>query len=328
MIDFNKVKLGFENIYFENRNISTAASRSDISVAARLGDYYFSNPVIPANMSAIETLELLKLYDSCNMLYFKHRINGVEDVYNFCKSATSNEFRKLAISIGVKPEWIQFLHRIKKENIYPDFFLLDVANSYNSNIIEVSRTVYQLFPESYYIIGNGMTAEWINWLENIPGTRVDAAKVSVGVSASCRTAMETAYKSSTISHLDECASAAKRLQIIADGGLTITNNQVDLGCIAKAIRFGADMIMSGSIFSRCSDNPAANGGNYFGNSTYNAKGHSDNIEGCVININQNYVQRGTLETIKHIEQSLQSSISYCGGTKLEDLRQADYYIEL
>ncbi len=326
MLDFSKIKLNYSNIRFENHKISTAISRSDIDVSCGFGNFTFSNPVVPANMSSIETYELLKLYDSEGMFYVKHRIDGVDEVYQFCKYAKENNFRVLSLSIGVKPEWIKFLHRLRQENIRPDYITLDIANSYSINILEISRTVYQLFPDSFYTVGNGMSSSWVEWLENIPGIRVDAAKVGIGTSGSCRTYNETGYQSTTVSHLEECASAAKRLKIISDGGLEINNNQVDLNGLAKSIRFGADMIMSGSIFSRCSDNPAAKTGKYFGNSTSEAKNYTEHIEGCTVEIKN--TSRTTLETIKHVEESLQSSISYCGGNKLSDLRNADYYITL
>lgn len=330
LFDTSKIKLDFKNIRFENRKLSHVASRGEDCVTdTELGIYQFKHPIGMSNMKAIQTWELLDDLDTQRIFYSKHRIDGTDEVYKFCEYAMDSHFNSISISVGVKEDWLELLRKLSKTKIRLDYITLDIANSFNTNIIPICELISELFPTAFFIVGNGMTKEWIEWLETLPNTRIDAAKVSIGISTACETSNATAYQSSTISHLYECSQAAKRINIIADGGLTTKDNGlVNIGDAAKAIRFGADFVWSGSIWARCTDNPAFIH-KYYGNSTENAKNYADHIEGCVVDVaRNNSVLRTTQETNKYIIQSLQSSISYCGGARLKDLRKADYWIKL
>ena len=139
----------------------------------------------------------------------------------------------------------------------------------------------------------------------------------------CRTRQYTGFGSPAITTLQECAQAAKNIQIIADGGLTVVNDEVWIGDIAKAIRFGADFVMSGALFSRCVDSPAMING-YYGNASQSAKGHRKHVEGTTLDVKTNGL---TIEQqMNLIEDSLRSSVSYAGGKDLNALRTVDYYI--
>lgn len=114
---------------------------------------------------------------------------------------------------------------------------------------------------------------------------------------------------------DESRQYSNKL-LIADGGVCYN------GDIAKAIHAGADWVMCGKMFSECVDSPAPvdNHGHklYYGSASVHNKNHKNNIEGTLIAVESNnmtYEQK-----LKEIEQDLQSSISYSGGTKLIDIR--------
>jgi GMP reductase len=184
------------------------------------------------------------------------------------------------------------------------------------------RFIKEIFPDSYLIVGNGDNPEWIKWLENLG---VDCAKINIGVSKSCRTRQYTGFGSSTVTDLIKCSETTKNIKLISDGGLTIDdNNEVLIGDAAKAIRFGADYIMSGALFKNCLDNPAIKNG-YFGNASRKAKGNT-HVEGSHLKVDTNLLTMS--EMIKLIEESLRSSVSYSGGRKLVDLRGCEYQILL
>lgn len=140
----------------------------------------------------------------------------------------------------------------------------------------------------------------------------------------CRTRQYTGFGSTTITDLEKCANAAKNIKILSDGGITkCATGEPAIGDIAKAIRFGADYVMSGSLFSQCLDSPSIREG-YYGNSTPKAKQHSNHVEGAILHIDTDGLT--IKEQMKLVEDSLRSSVSYSGGNSLESLRSVDYII--
>src|SRR5437868_4749071 len=125
----------------------------------------------------------------------------------------------------------------------------------------------------------------------------------------------TGYGSSTLGSLIECVKAAKTVDIISDGGITIEDGTVCIGDVAKALVFGAKFVMSGALFSQCIDSPAVVHG-YFGNASEVAKGN-DHVEGKLVEVVTN--GKTIKEQMKLIQQSLRSSISYSGGRNIGDL---------
>jgi hypothetical protein len=84
------------------------------------------------------------------------------------------------------------------------------------------------------------------------------------------------------------------------------------------------MIMAGSLFASCTDSPApvVDGKKvYYGSASYQAKGKTKNIEGTLVQISQSTTLK---ECLNNIKQSLQSSISYGGGSALSCLKYVRY----
>src|SRR5690606_19231920 len=120
-----------------------------------------------------------------------------------------------------------------------------------------------------------------------------------------------------------CAKAARK-PIIADGG--IRNH----GDIAKSIRFGASMVMIGSLFAGHEESPGetiVKDGKvfkeYFGSASEFQKGERNHVEGKKIWVEH---KGKFMDTLIEIEQDLQSAISYAGGKKLDALRKVNYVI--
>ena len=118
-----------------------------------------------------------------------------------------------------------------------------------------------------------------------------------------------------------CAKAATK-PIIADGGIRTH------GDIAKSIRFGASMVMIGSLFAGHDESPGETFEQdgkqlkeYFGSASEFQKGERKNVEGKKMFVEH----KGALQdTLTEMEQDLQSAISYAGGDSLEALRTVDY----
>jgi GMP reductase len=284
-----------------------------------LGNYQFACPVTMSNMKSIQTRDILRKFDNRNWFYVYHRIDGNGDIFDFVKQANEENWNCTSISIGIQDSDVNLLYSLHVNGYGVDFITIDVALSHTESIKKVIDAAKTYFPDAFLICGNGSTPEWIEFLESYG---VDMVKMGIGVSASCRTRQYTGFGSPTITSLQECAQAANKIKIMADGGLTVTNDEIWIGDIAKAIRFGADFVMSGSLFSRCVDSPAIING-YYGNASKSAKGHSKHIEGATLEIRTNGLT--IEEQMNLIEDSLKSSVSYAGGRNLDALKTVDYY---
>lgn len=189
-------------------------------------------------------------------------------------------------------------------------------------VIRMIKHIKQYLPASFVIAGNVGTPEGVRELEN---AGADATKVGIGPGKVCITKIKTGFGTGgwQLAALRLCAKAASK-PIIADGGIRTH------GDIAKSVRFGASMVMIGSLFAGHEESPGETieiAGKlykeYFGSASEYQKGEKKNVEGKKIAVEH----KGALaETLREMEQDLQSSISYAGGNKLEAIRNVDYVI--
>lgn len=296
---------------------SVVGSRAECDITQILGNFKFATAVTISNMKSIQTQDICKKFDARKWFYVYQRIDGPSDILSFVERANKENWRVVSISVGIKTEDIDLLKTIKDRGLRVDFITVDVALSFTDSIKRVIGYIKTNFPNTYLICGNGATSEWVEFLEDLG---VDCAKMGIGVSDACRTRQYTGFGSTTVSSLIECVAAAKTIKIMSDGGLTVRNGEVWVGDIAKSLTLGAHFVMSGSLFSKCIDSPAVVNG-YFGNASSAAKGNKVHVEGTTVNIQTNGLT--IEEQMNLVEDSLKSSISYSGGTKIEDLRKAE-----
>jgi GMP reductase len=311
--------LHYENIILKH-NKSVVESRSECDITQELGNYRFACPVVMSNMKSIQTVDILRKFDQRNWFYVYHRIDGNDDISNFVKLANEENWGCVSISIGIQDSDVALLRYLHGCELGVDFITIDVALSHTDSVKKVIKAAKHYYPDAYLICGNGNTPEWIEFMEE---QGVDMVKSFVGVSKSCRTRQFTGFGSPPVTALQECAQAANNIKIMADGGLTVRDGEVWIGDIAKAIRFGADFVMSGSLFSRCVDSPAILNG-YYGNASRSAKGHAKHVEGTTLNIQTNGLT--IEEQMNLVEDSLRSAVSYAGGKNLNALKTVDYYV--
>lgn len=295
-------------------------SRSECDTSIEFGSRTFRLPVVPANMQTIidETIAI-QLAEN-NYFYIMHRFEPGKRIA-FIKDMQKRGLYA-SISVGVKPEEYAFVEEMKAEGLVPEYITIDVAHGHSNSVINMIGFIKKHIPGSFVIAGNVGTPEAVRELEN---AGADATKVGIGPGKVCITKIKTGFGTGgwQLAAVRLCAKAASK-PIIADGGIRTH------GDIAKSVRFGASMVMIGSLFAGHEESPGQTVEKdgrkfkeYFGSASEFQKGEKKNVEGKKM-----YVEyRGALQdTLTEMEQDLQSSISYAGGNKLAAIRNVDYVI--
>lgn len=295
-------------------------SRTECDTSIEFGGRTFKLPVVPANMQTIID-EKIALYLAENgYFYIMHRFQPGKRL-DFVKDMQSRGLYA-SISVGVKEDEFKFIQQLADENLTPEYITIDIAHGHSNAVIEMIQFIKNKLPNSFVIAGNVGTPEAVRELEN---AGADATKVGIGPGKVCITKIKTGFGTGgwQLAALRWCAKAASK-PIIADGGIRTH------GDIAKSIRFGASMVMIGSLFAGHEESPGETiekdgelYKEYFGSASEFQKGERRNVEGKKM-----YVKyKGHLQdTLTEMEQDLQSSISYAGGNKLQAIRNVDYVI--
>lgn len=309
---------------------SDLSTRSEADTSTNFLGMKFRLPVIPANMQDVISWEVagsLALNDYC---YIMHRFDkATQYIPDHIK-----DFAKLrSISVGVNIHSQIELDNLADQGILPEMITIDVAHGHHKKVKEMVEFIRKTFrkernEENWHeedvsfirrpkiIAGNVATSDGYKFLSDLG---VDAVKVGIGGGSICSTRYKTGFHLPTAYSVWECATKGDRdVPIIADGGAS------HFGDVAKALVLGADMVMSGRWFAECIDSPAKikDGKKiYRGSTSFESKGHHNHIEGHTIQITEgcSYADR-----LLEIQQALQSSISYAGGTDLSAFKTVEW----
>ncbi|MEH7272528.1 GMP reductase [Neobacillus vireti] len=299
---------------------SIVKSRSECDTSVSFGGRRFKLPVVPANMQTIIDEKIAIYLAENNYFYIMHRFEPEKRI-SFIKDMNSRGLYA-SISVGVKEEEYKFIQQVADEQLSPEYITIDIAHGHSDAVVKMIKHIKQYLPNSFVIAGNVGTPEAVRELEN---AGADATKVGIGPGKVCITKIKTGFGTGgwQLAALRWCAKAASK-PVIADGGIRTH------GDIAKSIRFGASMIMIGSLFAGHEESPGETYEQdgkcfkeYFGSASEFQKGEKRNVEGKKMFVEY----KGSLQdTLTEMEQDLQSSISYAGGNKLEAIRYVDYVV--
>lgn len=295
-------------------------SRSECDTSISFGGHTFKLPVVPANMQTIIDEKVATSLAEKGYFYVMHRFEP-ETRKAFIRDMQARDLIA-SISVGVKEDEYGFIEELEQEGLTPAFITIDIAHGHSNAVISMIRHIKSYLPGTFVIAGNVGTPEAVRELEN---AGADATKVGIGPGKVCITKVKTGFGTGgwQLAALRWCAKAASK-PIIADGGIRTH------GDIAKSIRFGASMVMIGSLFAGHEESPGETVEKegklykeYFGSASEYQKGEKKNVEGKKMHVEH----KGSLQdTLDEMQQDLQSAISYAGGSTLDSIRNVDYVV--
>ena len=234
-------------------------------------------------MQTVMNEELAQWFAQNDYFYIMHRFDEEARIPFIKKMQDEGLFA--SISVGVKENEFKFIEELASKSLVPEYITIDIAHGHSDSVINMIKHIKNHIPKSFVIAGNVGTPEGVRELEN---AGADATKVGIGPGRVCITKIKTGFGTGgwQLAALNICSKAARK-PIIADGGLRTH------GDIAKSIRFGASMVMIGSLFAAHEESPGETVElegkkykEYFGSASEFQKGEHKNVEGkkCLLNI--------------------------------------------
>jgi GMP reductase len=294
-------------------------SRAECDPSMEFGGRRFKLPVVPANMKTVLDEAIAEWLAANGYFYVMHRFY-LDNVEFARRMRRQNLF--VSISAGVKEADRLAIDRLAAEGLGADYITIDIAHGHAESVRRMIEHIKQTLPQAFVIAGNVGTPEGVIDLEN---WGADATKVGIGPGKVCITRLKTGFGTGgwQLSALKWCARVATK-PIIADGGIR------HHGDIAKSVRFGAAMVMVGSLFAGHDESPGqtveVDGKlykEYFGSASDFNKGEYKHVEGKRI---LEPIKGHLADTLREMQEDLQSSISYAGGRLLADLRKVNYVV--
>jgi len=292
-------------------------SRSECDAGVDFGPRRFRIPVVPANMKTVVSEPICIWLAQNGYFYVMHRFDL--DNIAFVKDMKARGLYA-SISLGVKKPDYDTVDQLVAQGLTPEYITIDIAHGHADSVKNMIAYLREKIPSTFIIAGNVATPEAVIDLEN---WGADATKVGIGPGKVCITKLKTGFGTGgwQLSALKWCARVATK-PIIADGGIR------DHGDIAKSVRFGATMVMIGSLFAGHEESPGqtveVDGRlykEYYGSASDFNKGEYKHVEGKRI---LEPIKGKLANTLIEMEQDVQSSISYAGGKKLMDIRKVNY----
>ncbi|MET3382698.1 MULTISPECIES: GMP reductase [Variovorax] len=292
-------------------------SRSECDTSVTLGERSFRLPVVPANMKTVVDESICLWLAQNGYFYVMHRFDL--DNVKFVKEMQGKGVFA-SISLGVKKADYDTVDQLVAQGLVPEYVTIDIAHGHADSVKNMIGYLKEKLPKTFVIAGNVGTPEAVIDLEN---WGADATKVGIGPGKVCITKLKTGFGTGgwQLSALKWCARVATK-PIIADGGIR------DHGDIAKSVRFGASMVMIGSLFAGHEESPGKTVEvdgvlfkEYYGSASDFNKGEYKHVEGKRI---LEPIKGKLAETLVEMEQDVQSSISYAGGRALMDIRKVNY----
>jgi GMP reductase len=294
-------------------------SRSECDTSTQFGPQRFVMPVVPSNMKTVVDEPIVESLAGSGHFYVMHRFDL--DNVAFARRMRSKKLF-VSISLGVKPADKATVDQLAADGTGADYITIDIAHGHADSVRRMIEHIKAKLPNAFVIAGNVATPEAVIDLEN---WGADATKVGVGPGKVCITKLKTGFGTGgwQLSALKWCARVATK-PIVADGGIR------HHGDIAKSVRFGATMVMIGSLFAGHEESPGqtveVDGKRYkeyYGSASDFNKGEYKHVEGKRI---LEPIKGNLADTLREMREDVQSSISYAGGTQLMDLKKVNYVV--
>jgi IMP dehydrogenase len=211
----------------------------DISVQDRTGKLFLDLPLMTANMDTITEAEMVNFIGAKGGIGVLHRFMSIDknvEIYKKCEYAAF-------VSIGCSAEDLERAEALKGAGA--TMFCVDVAHAHAKYVGKTLKNIRDMLgKEACLMAGNVATYAGADYLASCGA---DIIKVGIGGGGVCTTCIKTGFGVPSLTAIRECARVSR--SIVADGGIRTP------GDIVKALSFGADFVMVGSMLAGTTPTP-------------------------------------------------------------------------
>lgn len=315
--------LDFRDVSLVSRQVSTISSRDEIDTSVEFCGRKLSVPIIASPMKDVCDGHVANLMMEYGAFGIIHRFSSVAQ-----QVAEYQRAKGAGCAIGINGDWEERYNALYKAGCR--IFCIDVASGANKNILPNIEHIRR-DEDTYIIIGNTVSAEGFLFLEF---NNVNAVRVGVAGGTGCTTKNATGIYHPMISLIKETYHGRQdhRVSIISDGGIKEPSD------FCKAIIFGADVCMLGSLIANTKESPAEKiqkgDGKWYTQFSGSAsekvqelyKDLPRYIEGKTTHIE--YKEERLKELLNRFVEGLRSSMSYFNSRNLEEYRKNIDYVQV
>ncbi len=205
----------------------------EISSTDKSGKLSLKLPIMSSNMDTVTEDAMANFMGDKGGIGVLHRFCSIEDnvkMYKNCK-------HKTFVSVGCSEKDLERVAALRDAGA--QYFCIDVAHAHARYVGKTLKSLRDMLGENACILaGNVATYAGADYLASCGA---DIIKVGIGGGSVCTTRIKTGFGIPTLTSIRECARVDR--SIVADGGIKAA------GDIVKALAFGADFVMIGSLLS-------------------------------------------------------------------------------
>jgi IMP dehydrogenase len=213
----------------------------DTAVTCKTGKLSLKLPVLTANMDTITEAAMADFIGSKGGIGVLHRFMPIEDNVKMFKACRFPVF----VSIGCSKRDLERAEALRAAGA--GMFCVDVAHAHARYVGRTLKRIREMLgKEACLMAGNVATYAGADYLASCSA---DIVKVGIGGGSVCTTRIKTGFGVPNLTAIKNCARVDR--SIVADGGIRTP------GDIVKALAFGADFVMLGSMLAGTRPTPGA-----------------------------------------------------------------------
>jgi len=311
---------------------SNITSRKKVDISTELLGKTFSIPICSANMDTVTGQTMAEEMSRLGGFGCLHRYESHKMILKWIQDLKQKDIQAVP-SIGIKPEDFDYALDYVKQGALA--INIDIAHGDSEHMV---RMVQKLTQAGIKVIAGNVAT--LSGALRLAAAGACAIKVGVGPGSMCTTRIVTGHGVPQLTAIEECSKIKKQYpdtKIIADGGIR------NAGDCVKALAFGADMIMIGSLLAGTNETPGelvklqrSSTGMYYSAKEYRGMA-SYSARESVAKMDASYVAEGESTFVdakgpaKNIVDQLiggiKSGLSYSGASYIRELQEnADYVI--